>query len=314
MDIEILLWLQEIRNALGPVAARIASYASDGISALAIVIPFVTYWCLNKRRGQIMLAVFAGSLLLNQLIKITCAIYRPWIRDSRIVPPEFARKSATGYSFPSTHTQIAATAYGDLSIEYRKTKPKRAVLYFSLILIAGLLRVYLGVHTPQDILVGMLSALIMIPVCYFVFAKISEHDEQEIVFTAVFIFITAASIIFAMSKSYPVDYVDGVLLVDSKEMIKDYMLSAGLSAGIVVGGMIEHRLIGFSAECDRKTKIIRTVIGLGGAALIYLLTKLTAAFIPSLANSLIRGLLLGFYAVLLCPLIFIKIETRDSSD
>ena len=313
MDIEILLFLQNIREALGPLFSRIAAYASDGITAVAIVIPFVTYWCLNKRRGQVMLAVLAGSLMLNQILKLAAAVYRPWVRDARINPPSFARRSATGYSFPSTHTQIAATAYGDLAIENRTSHPGRAVIYFALIILAGVLRMFLGVHTPQDILVGMLSALLMIPVCYFVFEKISKHDEQEFVFAAVFVFAAAAAITFALTKNYPMDYVDGQLLVDPQEMIKDFMLSAGLSVSMIIGGIIEHRTIRFSTECTIQRKVIRVISGLAMIALIYLITKLSASFIPVLANALIRGMLMGFYAVLVHPFLFTKAEEKWNS-
>ena len=277
------------------------------------MIPFVTYWCLNKRRGQVMLAVLAGSLMLNQIIKLAAAVYRPWVRDARINPPSFARRSATGYSFPSTHTQIAATAYGDLAIENRTSHPGRAVIYFALIILAGVLRMFLGVHTPQDILVGMLSALLMIPVCYFVFEKISKHDEQEFVFAAVFVFAAAAAITFALTKNYPMDYVDGQLLVDPQEMIKDFMLSAGLSVSMIVGGIIEHRTIRFSTECTMQRKVIRVISGLAMIALIYLITKLSASFTPVLANALIRGMLMGFYAVLVHPFRFTKAEEKWNS-
>ena len=83
MDIEILLFLQNIREALGPLFSRIAAYASDGITAVAIVIPFVTYWCLNKRRGQVMLAVLAGSLMLNQAMGAGCAHQSAFLRKAQ---------------------------------------------------------------------------------------------------------------------------------------------------------------------------------------------------------------------------------------
>ena len=59
MDITVLLWLQELRILLGPVFEMIVSALSDVISGIAIVLPFIAYWCMNKKRGQIMLAVFS---------------------------------------------------------------------------------------------------------------------------------------------------------------------------------------------------------------------------------------------------------------
>lgn len=313
MDITILLWLQGLREALGEGIAYVALLLSDALAGVAIILPFITFWCINKRRGQIMLAVFSGSLMLNQLIKLTAAVYRPWVRDSRITPPEFAKSSATGYSFPSTHTQIAATAYGDLGFEKRKTERKRALVYFLLILIAGFLRVFLGVHTPQDILVGMLCALLMIPVCSYVFDRLARHREQEIIFAALFVFLSAASILYALNKSYPTDYVNGALLVDPKEMLNDFMLSAGLSIALVCGGIAEHRIVCFSTDCPLKTKVFRVISGLLGVGIIYLFTKLTGSYFPPLFNALLRGLLMGFYAVLFHPMLFKMIEEKRNS-
>ena len=102
MDIEILLILQELRFMLGSAGEWIAINLSDALAALAIVIPFVLFWCFNKRKGQLMLAVFAGSLMINQLLKLACAVYRPWIRDPRVKPGKQSLRTATGYSFPSS--------------------------------------------------------------------------------------------------------------------------------------------------------------------------------------------------------------------
>lgn len=314
MDITVLLWLQTLREALGPALAYIALLLSDALAGVAIIIPFITYWCIDKRRGQMMLAILSGSLMLNQIIKLAAAVYRPWVRDPRIVPPDFAKRSATGYSFPSTHTQIAATAYGDLADDNLKTDRRKAVLWFSLILLAGFLRVFLGVHTPQDILVGMLSALLMIPVCSFIFEKLSKHDEQEIVFAALFVFCTAAAILFALNKSYPMDYVNGELLVDPAEMIRDFMLSAGLSVSLVCGGILEHKTVRFDVNCPLREKAVRSLSGFAGAGILYLLTKMTASVLSPLANALFRGLLLGFYAVLIHPYLFTKFARKKDSD
>ena len=46
MDIDLLLWFQKIREALGPIAEQLA----DGISMLstiAVFILFLVYWCMD---------------------------------------------------------------------------------------------------------------------------------------------------------------------------------------------------------------------------------------------------------------------------
>lgn len=314
MDITVLLWLQELRILLGPVFEMIVSALSDVISGIAIVLPFIAYWCMNKKLGQIMLAVFSGSLFLNQLVKVTMAVNRPWILDSRIQPSAQAKKTATGYSFPSSHTQTAATAYGELAYEYRKKEPKKSILLVLLILLSGFLRMYLGVHTPQDVLVGMALALLMIPMCGFFFRTLDKYDKFEYLFLALFILIQAGCAYYALTKNYSMEYVNGELLVDPQEMLKDYMLSAGLCTGIVTGGILEHRLIRFSTDCSYSVKTARLLSGLAAVGAIYLLTKLSEPVLGTLINAALRGILIGFYTVFLHPLIFTKIEkSRQSS-
>lgn len=311
MDIEILLILQELRDRLGYAGEWIAINLSDALAAVAIVIPFITFWCLNKKRGQLMLAVFAGSLMINQILKLACAVYRPWIKDERVQPGKMSLRSATGYSFPSSHTQVAATAYGDLGIETAKTSKKMSIFWFSLILWEGFLRVFLGVHTPQDVLVGMISAFVMIPVCSVTFRWLARDRKIDIWFAAAYTVYAAVSIIWALNKPYPMDTVNGVLLVDPENMVKDFMLSCGLSYGIVMGGILEHTFIGFGTECEKKQKLLRALIGLSGAGVIYLATRLSVPLLGALYNSLLRGFLIGLWAVFLTPLIFTKLEKKN---
>lgn len=311
MDIEILLILQQLRLVLGEAGEWIALNLSDALAGIAIVIPFITFWCLHKKRGQLMLAVFAGSLLINQVLKLACAVYRPWIRDSRVQPGKMSLRSATGYSFPSSHTQVAATAYGDLCIETAKVNKKMSIFWFSLILLAGFLRLFLGVHTPQDVLVGMISAFVLIPICSQAFRWLARDRKYDLWFAVLYTGLSAAAVVWALNKSYPMDTVNGVLLVNPEEMIKDFMLSLGLSYGIVTGGILEHTFIGFSIECEKRQKFIRALIGLSGAGAIFLATRLSSDVLGALYNSLFRGTLIGFWAVFVTPLLFVKLEKKN---
>ena len=63
---------------------------------------------------RIGLSVAAGGII-NQLAKNIMCINRPWIKDSRVVPDPVALKGATGYSFPSGHSQTAMSVYGTIA-------------------------------------------------------------------------------------------------------------------------------------------------------------------------------------------------------
>lgn len=84
-----------------------------------------------------------------------CA-YKPWIRDGRITPVESANSGASGYSFPSGHTAKAMAVWGGLAVhDFKRNKPIASFLLL-IILAVGFSRNYLGVHTPQDVIVSLI--------------------------------------------------------------------------------------------------------------------------------------------------------------
>lgn len=304
MDIEYLLFLQQLRELMGPYLEMVISLLSNLTAAAAIAIPFIIFWAYDKREGRVMIAAFAGSLMLNQIIKAAAAVYRPWIRDARIVPAASALSTATGYSFPSAHTQAAATAFGGLALNEQNRKKR--LVYIFLILFTAFSRNLLGVHTPQDVLCGIACAFVMLYAASFVFRWMSANKKRELIFAGCAVMLVLLSVAFAMFKEYPMDYADGVLIVDPKEMIVDFMLSAGLSAGLLSGGVLEHIYVGFSAECGNRTKIKRIVSGLAAAGLIYLVLRFLTPLIGTQVTHLIQGFCIGFYAVCIHPVIIKK--------
>ena len=92
--------------------------------------------------------------MAHGLLKVTACVYRPWIRDPRIIPDVDAQAAATGYSFPSGHSMNAAALYGGAAIRKELSKALRITMVIIMVLIA-FSRNFLGVHTPQDVLIGM---------------------------------------------------------------------------------------------------------------------------------------------------------------
>ncbi len=153
MDISILLTLQEFRDGIG-------SFLTDfmlkmtflGEVNTTLVILAVVYWCISKQYGTYLLMGWCGSRYVNGVFKITACAYRPWIRDARIVPYGNSMSTATGYSFPSGHTTNAACTFGSMTV--RKDMPAiLRIVSACLIVLVALSRCFLGVHTPQDVVV-----------------------------------------------------------------------------------------------------------------------------------------------------------------
>lgn len=91
---------------------------------------------------------------------------------------ETARAGATGYSFPSGHTQSAACVLGMLALWVRDR-------VFTALCVLGILavafsRMYLGVHTPLDVGVSLLTGAATVAVMPRLFdrAEASAHGRR----------------------------------------------------------------------------------------------------------------------------------------
>ena len=128
MDIRILLLLQDFRNGVGACLVSFFSKMSDiGDMSFVLTVMAVIYWCVSKAFGQYLLMGWSGNRVVNGLLKVTACVYRPWIRDVRIIPDGEALAKATGYSFPSGHSMNPRFAlYGGINA--------RAMLYLVMIL------------------------------------------------------------------------------------------------------------------------------------------------------------------------------------
>ena len=118
---------------------------------------------------------------ITPLVKLTACVYRPWIRDSRIVPAGRAIVTATGYSFPSGHTTTAAPLAGGMVVNTWKEPRLRvaSVLFAAFIALTMFSRNYLGVHTPQDVCVGLGVSVLSLFFTAKLFRYLDVHPEKE---------------------------------------------------------------------------------------------------------------------------------------
>ena len=154
-----LLFLQDLRNgALSMLNEPILFISAVMGGAGGVAVIALVYWCLSKWAGALMLLNFSSAYLANQTLKNIFCISRPFVQDVRLTP----YVPASGYSFPSGHTMSATCTYGTTVAWQRKKRTWLAVLCGVLIALTGFSRNFLGVHTPQDVIVGFSEALILI--------------------------------------------------------------------------------------------------------------------------------------------------------
>ncbi len=255
MDIEILLLLQNFRESTGDILTPFVNWLSHAAITWLLFVPFIVYWCIGKKAGLFMIMSLCMSRFMNGIMKVTACAYRPFVRDSRIIP---AGHKPTGYSFPSGHTMWASPILGGLIVLTRRKSRLFAWLCGILIILVAFSRMYLGVHTPQDVICGTLAGLFAVWLASF----IMNRPERENSFLIAGLLLCVLGVIYTVFKPYPMDYVDGKLLVDPDRMMLDTFYAVGIMTGFISGRFIERKYIGFSVTGLNVRGIILAVIGL----------------------------------------------------
>lgn len=138
------------------------TYFGSEIAFMAAAL--LIFWCVDKRQGYYVFLVGALGTVCNQFLKLAFRIPRPWVLDPDFQIVEAARADATGYSFPSGHTQniVGTTA----SIFASRKEAWVRIVCVVLMVLVPFSRMYLGVHTPLDVGVAFLTALALAAALY----------------------------------------------------------------------------------------------------------------------------------------------------
>ncbi len=243
IDIQYLLFLQEIRNATGGIFDEFFNMISKIAVDIMPILPFLIYWAVNKNWGYRFMGTLWGGEILNGTLKLSVCAYRPWIRDARIEPAGDSKVAATGYSFPSGHTMVATATYGSVVAWQRKRRRWLAVFCGIMILLTGFSRNFLGVHTPQDVIVGFTETVIIILIAGTIQKKTATNPAFADKLTIAGVILVIAVLIYITVKPYPMDYVNGELLVDPQKMMNDTFKAAGGFLGLLIGSYAERHYV-----------------------------------------------------------------------
>ena len=260
MDIEYLLLLQDFRNGIDNALTPFMEWVSLFGITYIILLPAFVYWCLDKRKGLLIFMGFRICRVLNAVVKLTACVYRPWVRDARVIPAGDSIRTATGYSFPSGHTMTATSIYGGLALISKKKAAR--LFWIAAILVTAFSRNYLGVHTPQDVLVGLLLGTLSIYLAKWLLDYLDAHPERDGVVMLTCAAAGILTLVYVSFKSYPMDYVDGRLLVDPDKMTRDAWGDAGGMVAFMAAWYVEKRWIRFSSTGWNFRGVLLCAVGL----------------------------------------------------
>lgn len=310
MDTDYLIFLQDVReNYGGEFFFKIISALTT--SALTAAIPAVLFWCINKNAGIFLLFNATCGRVINDLLKGTFCVYRPWIKDSAIIPPADALSKASAYSFPSGHTQFTTAIYGGFAFFYRKTLPQLIIPCAAIVLFVAFSRNFLGMHTPQDVLVAIAYSIGMFFVAEKIFAWIGRDEDRRLMFFVGGLVTVVIIFLWLYFKPYPEDFLNGKVIVDPLRARADAFDALGFGLAFFLGWFLEHKFINFKTQVAPKIRLRRVIIGFAVlgviAAVIYPLMKM---FLGVEANNFFRAFLPFFSILFVIPLIFTKVEER----
>ena len=309
MDIEYLLLLQRFRESthdlLTPILVQISRFSVTYL----ILLPVFVYWALDKKKGLYTLVAYYLCCSVNAIVKLMACVYRPWIRDARVLPAGDSLLTATGYSFPSGHTATAGPIYGGLAIAARRRWKLLSVLFLIALLLTGFARNYLGVHTPQDVIIAMLESALALFAAAKLFAYLEKHPEKENLFLLGGFLFGWLAIVYITFKPYPMDYMDGKLLVDPQKMMNDGYGDIALLIAFPVARYIEKTWIRFKATGLRGLGLLTAAVGL--VPMFFIIRDLGAPLDTLLGTHwghFAKNAILVFYSIALWPLVIRTVD------
>lgn len=247
---EFLYQLESIRNPFFSGIFRLFTLLGQEVIVLAVLCFF--YWCYDKKLAYRISFGFFLSAILVQGLKITFRVPRPWVKDPLFKPVEGAIKAATGYSFPSGHTQAATALYGTLALASKKLASK--ILFFLVIAMVGLSRMYLGVHTPADVLTSFGITLITILLVYY-FSKY-ELTEDKKVYLMIGIGVFAVALLIYCLSLYNNGTIELAYAADSCS-------AAAAGVGLAIGWYVESTYLNFNERaCSNRMQVVKLLLGL----------------------------------------------------
>lgn len=252
---ELLYTLENIRTPLLDTVMGLVT--NLGGEAVFIAAAIIVFWCLSKSCGYYMMTVGFAGTIINQFLKLWFRIPRPWVKDPGFTIVESARAEATGYSFPSGHTQNAFAVFG-APARYFKSTALRIVLVL-LIALTAFSRMYVGVHTPLDVGVSLIVGTVLVFVIYPFFRDMDRSPKKVYIIFGIFIVMAAAFVVFVELYDFPVDidtdnYASG---------LKNAYMILFCAVGLLLTFYVDTKYVRFPTQAVWWAQIIKVVAGLG---------------------------------------------------
>ena len=188
-------------------------------------------------------------------LKLLFRIPRPWVLDENFTILEEAREAATGYSFPSGHTQSAVGTFG--SIGYTTKNQKIRIAAIVIAALVAFSRMYIGVHTPMDVVVSIAIAVILIVMLRPV---VLGNRRKYVPFMLGGMFLLAVGFL-CFVKFYP--FPENIDAHNYESGVKNAFTLLGALLGLLVVYIADEKWLNFNTKAVWWAQVLKVVIGLG---------------------------------------------------
>ena len=263
-----------------------------------LAVALILFWCVDKRTGYYVMSVGFVGTIGSQFLKLACRVPRPWVLDPEFTILEEAREAASGYSFPSGHSQSAVGTFGGMAAAIKKKWLR--IVFIAIAVLVPLSRMYIGVHTPADVLVGSgMSVILIFALKPLVYGKDGKGMKALL---AGMIVLALAYLAYVELWPFPVD-------IDAHNLQSGYKNAytlLGALLGVAVTYVVDEKKLQFQVKAVWWAQVLKVVLGLGVVLLVKegLRTPLELLFGGHMAARAVRYFLIVVIAGIVWPLTF----------
>ncbi len=252
-EIAILQWLEQFRS---PFWNRFwEAVTLIGEDTIFIFLIAFLYFLYDKKAAYRICFLMATSLLTNGILKNIIKLPRPFSAGKiSCVRPE----TATGYSFPSGHTQTVTTWSVLLADCFRK----KTYFIFAIIVSAlvGFSRLFLGAHYLSDVIFALFLGILIAVVGNRIYDK---TQNKHLLYGGAFLLFTPFFVWF---------------LIAPDPHFADFFKCFGLLGAFLLSVKLEETYVNLTIKVSFPKRIFRMVLGVFLALL--LKSALSSVFVP----------------------------------
>ena len=223
---DFILFIQSYSNPFLDNFFKLVTMMGEDFFIMIVV--GIIFWTVNKKFAYRIAFVYLTNGVLNlslkEIFKTQRIIGEAGIRSLRV-------ETAGGYSFPSGHTQSAASLW---TVVMLKIKQRWFyVLAVLMMVLVGLSRIYLGVHRPVDVIFGLLIGFSWVFLGNILFDYMEKSDRRVVLIICFLILLSMAFV-----RNYT------------------FYKAAGITISLLLGYMIESRYIKYSVKAPIMLSLI----------------------------------------------------------